>query len=206
MFKDNDHSELLQPKRVWQGSEILSGNCHIPKLPGIYAWYFRSIPPEIPTAGCTICNELTLLYIGVAPSKASSKRTLHDRIELHLTGDADVSTLRLSLGCLLSDTLGIQLRRVSRTRMTFVDGEQRLSAWLADNAFVVWAIRSEPWKVEVELIQSLSLPLNLQHNRRHPFYPVLSAKRHLARNQASSLPVYRINQGLGGGLAPTLAA
>jgi hypothetical protein len=39
--------------------------------------------------------------------------------------------------CLLADELGIQLRPVrSGTRKIFVEGEQALSAWMADNAFV----------------------------------------------------------------------
>ncbi len=46
----------------------------------------------------------------------------------HYAGNAEGSTLRKTLGCLLADELGIELRRVgSGTRKTFVDGEHRLS-------------------------------------------------------------------------------
>jgi hypothetical protein len=57
------------------------------------------------------------------------------RIRYHYSGNAAGSTLRLNLGCLLAERLGIQLRRVgSGQRLTFAAGEARLSAWMADNA------------------------------------------------------------------------
>lgn len=57
------------------------------------------------------------------------------RIRYHYSGNTAGSTLRLNLGCLLAERLGIQLRRVgSGQRLTFAAGEARLSAWMADNA------------------------------------------------------------------------
>ncbi len=29
--------------------------------------------------------------------------------------------------------------------MTFVQGEQALSAWMAENAYVSWVVRERPW-------------------------------------------------------------
>ena len=75
---------------------------------------------------------------------------------------AEGSTLRKTLGCLLSGELGIQLRRVgSGNRKTFVNGEPVLSALMAENAFVSWATRDRPWELENALIAGLDLPLNL---------------------------------------------
>jgi hypothetical protein len=49
--------------------------------------------------------------------------------------NAEGSTLRLTLGCLLADELGIELRRVgSGKRFTFSTGEKRLSEWMEANA------------------------------------------------------------------------
>ena len=48
---------------------------------------------------------------------------------------------------------------------------------MAKNAFVTWVVQEEPWKVEELIIHGLNLPLNLQRNEIHPFYPVLSAIR-----------------------------
>ena len=60
-------------------------------------------------------------------------------VTYHYRGNAEGSTLRKTLGCLLADHLGIDLRRVdSGTRRTFGDGEAALSQWMAGNAFVSW--------------------------------------------------------------------
>ena len=195
----NDYNEILQPTKVWSRSEILSRECPVPRKPGVYAWYFREFPPEIqiPTDGCITYGELSLLYVGIAPkapprnARPPNRRTLYDRIRDHMRGNAEGSTLRLSLGCLLSESLGIELRRVGRNgkSMTFAEGEQMLSEWMAHNAFVVWIVTAEPWKLEEELIRTLSLPLNLNKNKSHAFCPILSAKRKNAKAKAQDLPV-----------------
>ena len=48
---------------------------------------------------------------------------MRERIPYHYQGNAEGSTLRLTLGCLLSEELDIELRRVgSGKRMTFAEG------------------------------------------------------------------------------------
>jgi len=107
--------------------------------------------------------------------------------------------LRKTLGCLLADELGIQLRRVgSGSRMTFGAGEQALSAWMAENAFVSWLVRECPWELEDELIAGLDLPLNLMGNSANPFHRVLSQVRASCVAEAKTLPVLA-NPGIGGG-------
>lgn len=189
--------ELVQPSRVWSRAEVLAnGECPVPRLPGIYAWYFRDIPTVVPRDGCCVFRDLTLLYIGISPTapplngKPPSERTLYERIRTHYRRNAKGSTLRFTLGCLLAGTLGIQLRRVgSGNIMTFAGGEELLSKWLAQNAFVVWAVHPHPWEVEKSLIQQLSVPLNLNHNQAHPFHAALKAIRRNARAEARRLPV-----------------
>ena len=83
--------------------------------------------------------------------------------------------MRLTLGCLLSDELGLQLRRVgSGNRLTFCDGEKRLSDWLAENALVAWEVTPEPWLLEEALIKAVPLPLNLDQNASHAFCSTLA--------------------------------
>jgi hypothetical protein len=120
-------------------------------------------------------------------------------VKYHYTGNGEGSTLRKTLGCLLADELGIQLRRVgSGNRMTFVEGEQALSAWMAENACVSWVVRDRPWELEDELIAALDLPLNLQGNSHNRFNSVLTAARASCVSQARALPVVP-NPGIGGG-------
>ncbi len=164
------------------------------KEPGALHWYFRDIPPLVPINGCVQVDGLTLLYVGISPKappkngKPPSKQTLWNRIRNHMRGNASGSTLRLTLGCLLSESLGIELQSVgSKNKLAFADGEQRLSDWLDRNAFVAWVTHPEPWIPEPHMIQSFSLPLNLDHNREHPFYGELKAIRAAARERARGL-------------------
>jgi hypothetical protein len=75
--------------------------------------------------------------------------------------------------------------------MTFVDGEYILSEWMTQNAFVTWVVHPQPWKLEEELVRNLSLPLNLDYNEYHPFYPTLSMLRTCAKDLARMLPIIK---------------
>ena len=185
--------ELLEPKRLLSCREILARPCPIPKVPGIYAWYFRQIP-GVPTAGRHTVQGLKLLYIGISPCRPSlldrrRVQSIRRRIRYHARGNAEGSTLRLSLGCLLSRPLRVALRRVgSGKRMTFGPGEKRLTKWMLDNAFVAWSSLPAPWNIEHSVIARLTLPLNIRRNT-HPFSARLSALRSRAKARARRLPI-----------------
>ena len=176
-------NELVHPSQVISRAEAFQKECPIPRSPGVYAWFFKEIPPNVPLEKCVEHNDLHLLYVGISPKKPQrmgkpSKQNLRTRIKNHYRGNAEGSTLRLTLGCLLSDMLGIELRRVgSGRRMTFHEGEDILSEWMSENAFVSWAVHEEPWRVENQAIGRLSLPLNLRDNESHPFHRRLTSIR-----------------------------
>jgi hypothetical protein len=189
-------SSLLTPQRLWCRSEVLERPSPVPREPGAYAWYFREVPEGVPCEGCHRLGDRTLLYIGISPKKplmagaAGSTQKLYHRIRYHYRGNAEGSTLRLTLGCVLSEIIGIQLRRVgSGKSLTFSAGESALSEWMDRNAFVTWTVDPEPWLLEEELIARLSLPLNLDMNRRHPYHPTLSSLRRSAKETARRLPI-----------------
>jgi hypothetical protein len=130
---------LVRPARLWSRAEVLGRPSPVPSRPGVYGWYFKELPWSIDTSQCVTRDNCTLLYGGIAPKappangQPASQQTLRKRIRYHYTGNAAGSTLRLTLGCLLAERLGIQLRRVgSGQRLTFAAGEARLSAWMAD--------------------------------------------------------------------------
>jgi len=113
---------------------------------------FKQLPAAIDTTRCVSWSELTLLYVGISPKApatsgvGTSRQNLRRRLGQHYALNAYGSTLRLTLGCLLAEQLGIELRRVgSGIRLTFADGEARLSQWMADNAFVCWVAHERPW-------------------------------------------------------------
>jgi hypothetical protein len=186
---------LLNPVKVWSRQDIWCSPCPVPRESGIYAWYFRGTPSLVPLDGCVLYGDLTLLYVGIAPKAPpatggqASGQTLWHRIRYHYRGNAAASTLRLTLGCLLAHQIGIQLRRVgSGKRMTFGEGEDVLSAWMAENSFVCWHVTAEPWLLEKKLIGDISLPLNLDMNKNHPFRTTLSRVRREAKVTARNLP------------------
>jgi hypothetical protein len=189
--------ETLLGAPVYSRDEVLSRPYPVPKSPGVYGWWFRRIPGSIDAADCVKRDGLMLLYTGISPSrpplngKPPSRQSLFHRIRYHYSGNAEGSTLRKTLGVLLAEELGIQLRRVgSGTRRTFgPTGEAALSEWMAANALVSWVVRDEPWVLEEELIASLDVPLNLQGNSHNRFYPILKQLRAEAEQAARALPV-----------------
>ena len=70
------------------------------------------------------------------------------------------------------------------------DGEEALSEWMDKNAFVTWITHEEPWVLEHTLIESLSLPLNIQDNSHHPFQKTLKAVRSDARSTAKDISIF----------------
>jgi hypothetical protein len=184
-----NRDDFFQRNRLWSRPEIVAEPCPVPRSPGVYAWFFREIPPKVPTAGCVQREGLTLLYVGISPQqptpgKKASKETIRSRLCDHMgRTNAEGSTVRMTLGCLLSESLGIRLQRPGK-RFTFASGEAVLSDWIGRNAYVSWTLHPEPWLLEDRLIRRLDLPLNLKGNTRHPFYPILKNIRSLAKAAA----------------------
>jgi hypothetical protein len=197
-------SGFLSPRRAYSRQEVLARPSPVPAAGGVYGWWFGRLPPLVDARDCHRHGNLILLYAGISPrqpprnGRPSSQQTLRQRIWTHYAGNAEGSTLRKTLGCLLADELSIQLRRVgSGTRKTFAAGEQVLSAWMADNAFVSWVVREHPWELEDDLIAAVDLPLNLEGNSRNRFHQVLTQTRARCVAQANALPVLH-NPGIGG--------
>jgi hypothetical protein len=173
---------------------VLSAGCPVPKVPGVYVWYFRSVPAGVPISDCVQRYGGHLLYAGISPAtnrNPNSRQNLRSRIRNHFGGNAAVSTLRRTLGVLLERTSEHTLRRVgSGERFTLTRvGEAWLSDWLAANALVCWREHAAPWKLEADLMCKYSLPLNIQGNRGHPFCPTLRRIRAEALTKARELPI-----------------
>lgn len=187
-------SALTNPPLLFSRSAVLTKTCPVPQEPGAYAWFFNEVPYRVPTDDCVIKDGLTLLYVGISPdkiAKPTSQQNLRKRITNHYRGNAEGSTLRRSLGVLLTDQSDFPLRRVgSGTRMTFTHlGEQWLDGWMEKNAFVGWVEHIAPWKLEDELLGTVSLPLNVKGNNDHIFANELSRMRKEAIRRAREMPV-----------------
>jgi hypothetical protein len=189
--------DLLRPTRLFSRDDVLAKPTPVPAVAGIYAWYFDAAPGPAPLEGAHAWMDHRLLYVGIAPRRptpgaAPTRRSLAVRLREHFNLNAEGSTLRLTLGCLL----GLELRRIASRkrpgtarRMTFGrDGEAQLNAWMAAHARVVWHPDPEPWIIEEQMLERMVLPLNLDANRHGAFHAQLSAIRAEARARARALP------------------
>lgn len=190
----NEVKSLTRQGSLYSRSSVLTKPCPVPMEPGAYAWFFKDVPTVVPTDGCLTRNGLTLLYVGISPDrvgKPNSKQNLRKRITNHLRGNASGSTLRRSLGVLLTPQSGLPLRRVgSGKRMTFTHlGEQWLDRWMEENAFVCWLEHQAPWELEQKMFGMLSLPLNIKGNKSHSFSAGLSTLRRVAIKSARDMAI-----------------
>nr|WP_318382211.1 hypothetical protein [uncultured Enterobacter sp.] len=181
------------PETTYSRAEVMSKPTPVPAVNGVYFWWFKEIPPGVPAEGCITCDGYTLLYVGISPDqrgKPSSRSNLRKRIKTHYSGNAAGSTLRRTLGVLLSGISSFPLRRVgSGSRMTFTHpGEQWLDAWMEKNAKVHWIPVEAPWELEDTLIASIPLPLNIQGNT-HEYRVTLSGMRSQAAAEARLMEI-----------------
>ena len=179
--------KLSEAEALHSRQDVLSRPCPVPAVPGLYVWYFTDLP-NAPLREVLPAAPFRLAYIGIAPGRAGSLATLRSRIRQHLRGNASTSTLRLTLGCLLGSALGLRLEpRGPTRRLTWGPaGELALSSWLDLNARVAWIAGAEPWVVEPEIVQGMEPPLNLHHNRGHPFF--YGALREFRREARRAVP------------------
>lgn len=172
--------EFRHPSKLWTRTELMATPCPIPSTPGIYGWYFDELPePGIPSIGTKV-GQWWLLYIGIAPARQGSLSNLRKRLRTHLSGSARKSTLRLSLGSLLSDQLGLSAVPASG-KVHFGQTEALLSSWLDEHARIAWVERARPWEVEAEVVHTLLVPMNRDHNQSHPFYAAMGDARKTIR-------------------------
>lgn len=132
MTPESPYTEVLRGRRdafvsarLFSRAEVLASPCPVPREPGVYGWWFRRVPGGMDTSGCLKRDGFVLLYTGISPrrppsnGRGPSSQRLRDRVRYHYSGNAEGSTLRKTLGSLLADEAGLELRRVgSGKRMT----------------------------------------------------------------------------------------
>ena len=168
----NKVSYFCEPGVLADPRDILANRSSVPKEPGVYGWYFDSIPPKIPMADYIEIDGHDLLYVGITNTDMR-RRILSE----HLGRSAFASTLRLSLGCLLSESLGIKLQAKGSKSFWFgADGEEKLTDWMITHARVDFLSDPNPEDVEKQAFRSYGnlLPLNLKENTANPFHADLT--------------------------------
>jgi hypothetical protein len=153
-----------------------------PAAPGVYAFF---VIPDHGVPGITQPGD-DPLYIGISKNLAQREFDTH-----FAAGQSGFSTLRRSLGALLSNQLDLHARprgtgaSDSNYRCYRFDdqGEQRLSDWMAINLRVGIQPVANPKAIEKDLIALACPPLNLTH-WSNPDAPTIKTARKACVDEA----------------------
>ena len=160
----------------------------VPSAPGFYAWWLTdaSALPGVPLPSH---RPPWLLYVGIAPSRATSRATVRSRVlRQHVGGNLAASTFRRSLAALLWRTQGWTPYRTARGKLRFTSQDNAaLTVWQRENLMLSWALTDKPWLSEANVIAALKPPLNVDHNAAHPFCAEMKQAR--ADFAANALPL-----------------
>jgi hypothetical protein len=162
----------------------------LPKQGGFYAWWIkRGSIDAVPSRPHPSEPDLDLLYVGIAPGRASSPATIRSRVvRNHIGGNIAASTFRLTLAALLQAKLGITPVRRKTKIVLLPEQNQALSTWQREHLRLTWAESAKPWILEDVLIAELKPPLNLAKNLADPFHPVLTHARALLHQTRKPKP------------------
>lgn len=154
---------------------------------GFYAWW--QCPDALPGVPGTPhrSEPLELLYVGIAPVDARSRRSLRERLSNHHRSAIGSSTFRLVLTSFLWEREGWELTYTDRANLSDRD-LVALSVWQRDHLHVQWVEVPEPWRMEAAVIAAMRPPLNRDHNSLHPFYDDVGVARDRLRAAARANP------------------
>ena len=152
--------------------------------PGLYSWWVDHAGAEDLSRGLGLLVECGLIYAGLAgatrwPSGKRSNNTLWSRVmTMHLAGNHNSSTFRLTLGAILAQAAGA----------AYID-EMRLTQWMKNHLRIV-TIPFEDCDalghLERDVLVRLDPPLNLQGMQPTPVRRRLKELRHAIMNSATT--------------------
>jgi hypothetical protein len=165
-------------------------------MSGIYGWWFAPSSLHVPDRQYIVKDGFQLLYTGISPRKPTNPQlagsgNLRSRLRTHAKRDASWSTLRLSLGIMLAEQLGLALATHNGRTHWGPEGEARLSAWMGDHARVSWVRDLLPWETERELLAGTNIPLNIDQHLYDSFSDELHQRRRAAKEAARLLKPHR---------------
>ncbi len=166
--------------RICTARKLASSLDRVPDAGGVYAvlvanadeflrpyGYFELEPRPLLTV-----DGRQVLYLG------STGRSLQKRLCEHLFGDSRLSTLRMTLGCLLLEEIGLTvLGTLGQTYFHFGDDEARLTNWMCEHLAIGFLETETPLDDEKALIGLTNPPLNIAGRKSHPFARALMDRR-----------------------------
>lgn len=165
-----------QPDKSLSFRRLLKPKNFPPDSSGVYGVFFDSweLPPYVPCIDCSFYNRgwwrykksWMLLYVGKTSNLRES--IINEHHLGHLVRDKAMSSLRQSLGCLLSQKLKICLWKFPdfpRREYTFdEEGEAKLTKWIINHARIAWVETKDYIELGKKVIGRYTLPLNTEGN------------------------------------------
>jgi hypothetical protein len=144
-----------------------------------YLEFDKTLPIEV--------DDHDLLYVG------ASIDPLRRRVLAHLTGNSKASSLRMTLGAILTEELLLDpIAGANRGYYDFGFGEARLSQWIVSTTRIGFYPSDDPYDLERDILRCVPLPLNIDQRKRHRFsrYLLMLRGYYSARpTQRGRLPV-----------------
>lgn len=166
---------LMDPTNRLPVTALLAGDDQGLAKPGLYSWWVDADGAQHLSQGLALPISAGLIYAGQAgatryPSGNRSRNTLWSRLTgMHLGGNTNFSTFRLSLAAVLHQPLGLTN-----------DNDPRLSTWMAEHLTVTAVPVSDPddlGPLEHAVLERLDPPLNLKSMTPTPIRAGLTALR-----------------------------
>jgi hypothetical protein len=127
-----------------------------------------------------------LIYVGIGPGSATSSATFRGRlVGNHVEGNIGSSTLRLTLASHLIGQLGLRPIRAEKKVVLPPEDNERLTTWMREHLRVAWVGHPSPWAIESTVIHEMLPPLNIDHNRDHPYCQTNQALRKAFKQAAT---------------------
>lgn len=160
---------------VLSALEVLEDRESVPETEGVYS--IRCHDPVL-IGDLDADGVGAAIYVGRAGN-------LRRRLRLHVRGPSAGSTFRASLGLILAPSLGLNPRAADVGGGIWMDNEELLSTWICANLSIAFAPSDDADGDELQLIQTLQPPLNIQKRHQRA-----SAQR-LARARAALRELHR---------------
>jgi hypothetical protein len=152
--------------------QIIESLKSIPNKGGVYFWYVDANGASklgISIDGCSIKNNYFLIYIGLS-------QDLRMRLKWHTTDKHSLSSIK-------AGTLSVLRQKLSTLLFDNWHSKDGVDEFMDKHMKVEYQLNPEYEQVEIELINSHVLPLNVRGNN-HPFIKELSTRNSQAKRNS----------------------
>ncbi len=83
------------PEKIYSRVEVMGKPSSVPPVNGVYFWWFKEIPPGVPTDGCITYDAYTLLYVGISPDQRGKPKESANKQVMSSQADSLIKISRI---------------------------------------------------------------------------------------------------------------